>query len=140
MSVVSGSLTFNGITYPAYSSFVAEAGKSTFTLTGNVQLRRCWKDLYNENDSDTTDKAFWQNEHKPKWFDVLPNDLRCLMSLNNAQQAEMQRDKAGNYIASGHPDFYNSVLAMSGNPGELAFPIKGAFMQLRLKITTQNPI
>lgn len=140
VSDASGSVTYNGITYPAYSSFVAEAGKSTFTLTGNVQLRRCWKDLYNEADTDATDKAFWQNEQKPKWFDVLPNDLRCLMSLNNAQQAEMQRDKAGNYIASGHPDFYNSVLAMSGNPGELAFPIKGAFMQLRLKITTQNPI
>lgn len=140
VSDASGSVTYNGVTYPAYSSFVAEAGKSTFSLTGNVQLRRCWKDLYNENDTDATDKAFWQNEQKPHWFDVLPNDLRCLMTLNNGLQPEMQRDQAGNYIASGHPDFYNSVLAMSGNPGEPAFPIKGAFMQLRLKITTQNPI
>lgn len=138
---ISGSVIYDGVSYPAYASFIAVDGKLTFTTTGNVRLRRCWKDLYNENDSDTTDKAFWQNEQKPIWFDVLSDDLRCLMAYNNGQQAEMQRDSKGDYIGSGHPDFYNSLLGVSGNPGLMqAFPIKGTYMQLRLVITTQNPM
>ncbi|MDR0825302.1 MAG: hypothetical protein LBN74_09430, partial [Prevotella sp.] len=75
----------------------------------------------------------------PKWFDVLPDDLRCLMKHNNGLENEMQTDGEGNYITSGHPDFYNSILGISGIL-EPAYPVKGTYMQLRLVITTLNPM
>ncbi|NDV96400.1 hypothetical protein D0T84_15970 [Dysgonomonas sp. 521] len=129
-------VTYGGSKYYAGSSFLA-SGTGTFAKYGNIHVRRCWKDAFNYS-TETTDKSFWSSEQKPQWFDVLPNDLRCLMKYNNGLQAEMQADNA-TYIASGHPDFYNSILGMSGT-SRPAYPIKGTYMQLRLKINTQNPM
>lgn len=108
-------VTYGGTNYPVGSSFIA-IGEATFTKSGNVYLRRCWHkdfDWSTMNPTDT-DYNFWQNEQKPIWFDVLPDDLRCLMKYNNGMEIEMQTDIDGNYIASGHADFYNSILGVTG--------------------------
>ncbi len=130
-------VTYGGVNYPVGSSFIA-SGTGTFVKTGNVHLRRCWKDDF-VYDTETLDKVFWANEQKPEWFDVLPDDLRCLMKNNNGNELEMQTDANGTYIASGHADFYNSVLGVAGIV-KPSYPIKGTYMQLRLVITTQNPM
>lgn len=130
-------VTYGGVNYPVGSSFIA-SGTGTFVKTGNVHLRRCWKDDF-VYDTETLDKVFWANEQKPEWFDVLPDDLRCLMKNNNGNELEMQTDANGTYIASGHADFYNSVLGVAGIV-KPSYPIKGTYMQLRLVVTTQNPM
>ncbi|GHV39653.1 hypothetical protein FACS1894179_04880 [Bacteroidia bacterium] len=130
-------VTYAGTDYPVGSSFIA-SGTDTFTKSGNVHLRRCWNDAF-DYDTETLDKSFWTNEQKPKWFDVLPDDLRCLMKNNNGSELEMQTDADGNYIASGHADFYHSVLGDSGVV-KPSYNINGTYMQLRLVITTVNPM
>lgn len=130
-------VTYGGVKYLVGSSFLA-SGTATFAKTGNVHLRRCWKDAFDYN-TETLDKAFWQNEQKPLWFDVLPDDLRCLLKYNNPASIEMQPGDNGVYITSGHEDFYNSIMGVNGTKRP-AFPIKGTYMQLRLKITTLNPM
>ena len=130
-------VTYGGSNYKVGSSFIA-SGTGAFVKTGNVHLRRCWKDDF-VYDTETLDKAFWTNEQKPKWFDVLPDDLRCLMKNNNGNEQEMQSDADATYIASGHADFYNDILGVTGVV-KPSYPIQGAYMQLRLVITTQNPM
>lgn len=130
-------VTYGGTNYPVGGSFIA-SGTGTFTKSGNVHLRRCWKDAF-DYDTEALDKSFWTNEQKPKWFDVLPEDLRCLMKNNNGTETEMQTDSDGNYIASGHPDFYNGILGVTGIVKPSYF-VKGTYMQLRLVVTSQNPM
>lgn len=135
-SNLTDSVTYRGSNYKVGSSFIA-SGTASFTVAGNVHLRRCWKDDFGyETDAD---KSFWANEQKPEWFDVLPDDLRCLMKNNNGNELEMQVGENGVYVASGHPDFYNSILGITGVV-KPSYPIKGTYMQLRLVITTQNPM
>lgn len=130
-------VTYNGKQYKVGSSFLA-GDITSFAATSGVHLRRCWKDSYNENDTSDQDYNFWKNIQKPKWIEVLPNDLRCLMKNNNPLEAEMQTD-GKEYITSGHPDFYTSILGSSGVKVP-AYPITGAFVQLELHLTTQNPM
>ncbi|SBW07234.1 conserved hypothetical protein [uncultured Dysgonomonas sp.] len=134
---VSGAIVYNGVSYGATDSFLAKSGISTYTAHSNLKLRRCWhKDF--EFKTGIADEVFWQNEQKPLWIDVLPEDTRCLM-LNNSEKTQEMQSSSGVYIASGHPDFYNSILGSSSIPVP-AFPIKGAFMQIRIPITTINPV
>lgn len=134
---VSGAIVYNGVSYGATDSFLAKSGISTYTAHSNLKLRRCWhKDF--EFKTGITDEVFWQNEQKPLWIDVLPEDTRCLM-LNNSEKTQEMQSSSGVYIASGHPDFYNSILGSSSIPIP-AFPIKGAFMQIRIPLTTINPV
>lgn len=130
-------VTYGGTNYLVGSSFIA-SGTGTFTKSGNVHLRRCWNDAF-DYDTETVDKSFWANEQKPKWFDVVPDDMRCLMKNNNVNEVEMQTDSNGIYIASGHPDFYNSILGVSGI-SKPSLPIKGTYMQLKVDITSLNPM
>lgn len=130
-------VTYGGVNYPVGSSFLA-SGTGTFTKSGNIHLRRCWKDSFDYN-TETLDKTFWADEQKPIWFDVIPDDLRCLMKNNSGIELEMQTDTAGGYIASGHPEFYNSILGVTGIT-KPSYPIKGTYMQLRVIITSQNPM
>ncbi len=130
-------VTYNGVNYPVGGSFLA-SGAASFTKSGNVHLRRCWRDVFDYG-SETVDKSFWENEQKPIWFDVRPDDLRCLMKNNNGNASEMMTDTGGRYRTSGHESFYDDILGTSGIRIP-AFPIKGTYMQLRLVITTQNPM
>ena len=128
-------ITYNGVKYYSGSSFLAKAGALNFTVSGNIHLRRCWNENYNPDDAQ--DKAFWQNEQKPKWINVNPDDMYCLMKSNNESAQEMQTDGEGAYITSGHPYFYNMVLGSSGIAVP-KFAIKGAYIQLRVPMSTLN--
>lgn len=130
-----GYITYNGVKYYAGSSFLVKAGVLSFAVSGNIHLRRCWNENYNPNDAQ--DKAFWLNEQKPKWINVNPDDLYCLMKSNNENELEMQADGNGVYITSGHPDFYNMVLG-AGGIAVPKYPIKGAYIQLRIPVSTLN--
>ncbi|MDR2954404.1 MAG: hypothetical protein LBV43_04920 [Prevotella sp.] len=128
-------VTYNGVKYYVGSSFLVKTGVLTFTVSGNIHLRRCWNEAYNVNDAQ--DKAFWQNEQKPKWINVNADDMYCLMKSNNGNESEMQTDASGVYITSGHPDFYNMVLG-SGGIAVPKYPIKGAYLQLKVVMSTLN--
>lgn len=130
-------ITYNGINYPPLSSFLVD-NVLTFSKTGNIHLRRCWKDNFDFN-TEVTDKTFWQNKQKPEWFLIFPEDLRCLRKNNNLNSIEMMRDDEGNYIASGNPAFYNMLLAENGTPYQ-ADNIKGSYIQLKFDISTLNPV
>jgi hypothetical protein len=104
-------------------------------VSGNIHLRRCWNENYNSNDAQ--DKAFWLNEQKPKWINVNPDDLYCLMKSNNENELEMQADNNGLYITTGHPDFYDMVLG-AGGIAVPKYPIKGAYIQIRIPMSTLN--
>lgn len=133
-----GAIVYDGISYGATDSFVAKAGVLTYTPHANLKLRRCWhKDF--EFKEGIPDYDFWKSEQKPLWADVLPEDPRCLMKNNSNLAIEMQQDEEGKYIASGHPDFYNSIIGNSGTKLP-SYPIKGAYMQIRLVISTLNPM
>lgn len=136
-SDTSGTITYNGVTYPCYASFLV-SGVLTFTKSGNVHLRRCWQKEYNQ-DTEVTDKTFWANIQKPKWCDVEPNYPNCMMKNNYDFANEMRVGSDGNYLTSGHADFYNYA---SGENGLLVpfYPIHGAFMQLRIELSTLNPV
>ncbi|MBK5721837.1 hypothetical protein JGH11_13235 [Dysgonomonas sp. Marseille-P4677] len=133
-----GKIIYNGVSYGATDSFVAKSGLLTYTPHENLRLRRCWHKEFEFKDG-ISDYDFWLKEQKPEWIDVLPEDPRCLMKNNSNVTIEMQRGSDGKYIASGHPDFYNSIIGYSGVklPG---YPIKGAYMQIRLVISTLNPM
>lgn len=132
----SGTIKYKGIDYPCYSSFIA-SDTSSIAINGQCHLRRCWHKDFNF-DTESTDKSFWQNIQKPKWVDIIPDDLRCLKKNNSEYSIEMA-EKDGVYIASGHPDFYNSITGASGIVAP-AFNITGSFMQFRLSISTLNPM
>ena len=131
-------ITYRDVKYPPLASFLADSSDLTFKKSGNIHLRRCWKDNF-DFATETTDKPFWQNEQKPKWFKVIGSDLRCLMHRNVSIENEMQTDSEGNYLTTGHPDFYKIIV---GDNGAMlpAFPIKGTYMQIALTISTLNPM
>jgi hypothetical protein len=128
-------ITYNGNNYYTGAAFLV-SGTTSFSVTGNIHLRRCWKDIF-DYDTETVDKAFWANIQKPKWFEVVDGDPRCLLRNNHDLAHEMETDALGNYIASGHPDFYKSILGESGIPLK-PMPVKGAYMQVRVVISTLN--
>ncbi|GAB6122263.1 hypothetical protein [Dysgonomonas termitidis] len=132
-------VTYSGVNYKAGDSFTVKPGVLTFTRSGNIHLRRCWKQDFDFN-TETTDKTFWQNEQKPEWCDVLPEDPRCLMKDNHILSFEMARGKDGKYISSGHPEYYNNISGASGVLSPDDIYISGAYMQIRLPITTVNPM
>jgi len=129
-------IEYRGVKYPPLASFLVDNSNLSFSKTGNIHLRRCWRNNFDYN-TETTDKAFWANGQKPKWINVNPDDMYCLMKSNNGNENEMQTDYAGNYITSGHPDFYSMVLG-SGGIDIPKFPIRGAYMQLRIPMSTLN--
>lgn len=133
----SGAIVYNGISYGATDSFVAKAGALTYTPHPNLKVRRCWHKDFAFEDG-IVDYDFWKNEQKPRWIDVLPEDPRCLMKNNSNMAIEMY-ELFDEYLASGHPLFYHSVTEASGRSVP-AYPIKGVYMQIRLTISTLNPI
>lgn len=131
-------VTYGGVNYPVGGSFLA-SGTATFTKSGNVHLRRCWKDAF-DYETETLDKVFWQNEQKPKWCKIAIGDtLRCFMKSNSASESEMQTDANGEYLTTGHPDFYKNEGGIGGVVTP-SYPVQGTYMQLRLTITTTNPM
>lgn len=144
-------IEYDGKRYYRGSSFLTKS-KLTFTRPANstVYLLRCWNEGYDNPDNEAIeeDKAFWANRQKPKWISVLPHDMRCFLKYNNPYQDEMQKDitdaeysqgKNFNYIATGHERFYNEVVAGGGIP-KLDFPIRGAFVQIRVQMLTHDII
>jgi hypothetical protein len=112
------------------------AGVTSFTITGTTHLRRVCRDNFNWA-TETVDKDFWQYQQKPEWVDVVDGDPRCLLHNNHDLAHEMERDALGKYIASGHPDFYKLINGEAGIPMK-PMPIKGAYMQVRVVISTLN--
>ncbi len=106
-------VTYKGVKYPATSSFLTDNSNLAFTTTGNIHLRRCWKEDFDYG-VEAIDKDFWKNEQKPKWFKVIGSDLRCLMKRNVEIENEMQIDENGDYITSGHPQFYKIIVGDNG--------------------------
>lgn len=133
-------VTYNGVNYYAKDTFKVIPGQFNFTASSpNIHLRRMWDDEFHYN-TEEIDKDFWTDKQKPLWFSVLPDDMRCLKKNNSAASTEMMPDDIGTtYIASGHIDFYNSILGVSGSVLP-SFPITGAYIQLGVSITTKNPI
>jgi hypothetical protein len=131
-------VTYGGANYKAGSSFLAN-GTASFTKSGNIHLRRCWKDVF-DYDTETLDKTFWTNEQKPKWCKIVLGDTpRCFMKANSSKQNEMQADANGDYLTTGNPEFYT----LENGDGGIAiptFPIQGTYMQMRLTVTTVNPM
>lgn len=135
-------ITYNGNNYYSGSSFLVQAGVTNFTIAGNIHLRRCWHKDFNWETMQPTDVDynFWLNEQKPKWCKIVLGDTpRCFMTANNNRQNEMQTDENGEYLTTGTPAFYR----MENGDGGItipSYPVQGAYMQLRLVITTQNPM
>jgi len=134
-------ITYNGVNYKAGDSFLVE-DVFTFTKSGNIHLRRCWDKNFNFDwyDEGSEEYSFWVNEQKPEWCDVLPEDTRCLMKNNHPLSAEMMRGEDGKYITTGHPEYYNRILGTSGVQSPDDIFIGGTYMQIRLLITTVNPM
>jgi hypothetical protein len=132
-------VTYNGNNYYTGSSFLVQAGVTTFTITGDIHLRRAWKDNF-DFENETIDKEFWRYEQKPKWCKLVLGDTpRCFMTANNSRQNEMQADEFGEYLTTGNPAFYN----MENGDGGIAvpsFPVQGMFIQFSIEVTTVNPI
>ncbi|MBF0574546.1 hypothetical protein [Dysgonomonas sp. GY617] len=135
---LTGYITYKQTKRPALDSFLADS-TATFETTANVRLRRCWKQDYNHS-TETTDKAFWENKQKPYYFDIASNDLRCLLKDSNPLSVEMAVGEDGKYIASGHVEFYNAITGASGIKIPPYDNIVGSFLQLRIPITTINPM
>lgn len=138
LSDTSGTVTYKGVSRPAFDSFLADASNLTFTVNGTCHLRRCWKQDF-DYESETIDKSFWASRQKPSYYDVIPDDLRCLLKNNSAASQELETDENGGYIGSGHPSFYNSVNGINGRRLP-ANDIIGCFLQMRIPITTLNPM
>lgn len=132
-------ITYNGTNYFSGDSFLVKEENVEFDRTGDIYLKRCWKNDFDENDEQDIDHIFWKNKQKPKWFDIVPNDPRCLGVGNTYLYNEMQTGDDGNYITSGHPQFYSSINGVRGFQMP-AYQIKGAFQQFRLVINTQSLI
>lgn len=139
LSSPSGYVTYNGIQYPPYSSFAvySEFGNS-FTITGNCHLRRCWNVNFNFN-TEVIDRDFWENRQKPIFSRVNVGDMRCFMKNNNQNSGEMLMMNNGRYFMSGEDGFYDNITGESGFIIP-AYPITGRFMQLRVTISTANPM
>ncbi|WP_165027269.1 hypothetical protein [Dysgonomonas sp. ZJ279] len=133
-----GTITYKGVVYSCFDSFLVDSSVLTFSVQGACHLRRCWRKDYTPT-SETTDKAFWATRQKPQWFEVIPNDLRCLLANNSSASNEMQADAQGYYITTGHGDFYNFMNGASGLQLP-AFNISGVYMQIRLVVSTLNPM
>ena len=131
-------ITYNGVRYGAKDSFCVAPGTTSFSKNGNIHLRRCWHKDFDYN-TEATDKAFWGNRQKPRWIDVAPDYLMCMMKNNSGTESEMKEDINGNYIASGYNGFYDMVLGAGGVPIP-EYPIKGAYLQMRIVLTTLNPM
>lgn len=129
--------TPDNVVHPVYDTFLVDT-QLGFTIQGACHLRRMWRQDYTES-SEVTDKTFWANKQKPIWIDVVPSDLRCLMKNNTNAEVEMQKDVAQEYIASGHPDFYDLISGANGIPLP-AFDIAGTFVQFKLEINSLNPM
>ncbi|MDU1893035.1 MAG: hypothetical protein E6767_20355, partial [Dysgonomonas sp.] len=71
-------VTYNGKDYYVGDSFSGSNAPTNFVANGNVHLRRCWFTNFNY-DTEAKDKAFWENEQKPEWIEVTPDDMFCLM-------------------------------------------------------------
>ena len=132
-------VTYRGVNYKAGDSFVVVSMNETFTKSGNIHLRRCWNRNFKWGDA-AGDLDFWQNEQKPDWFDVLPEDPRCLLKNNHPLSIEMMRGEDGKYITSGHSEYYNKITGASGIQSPNDIYIQGAYMQLRIPVTTVNPM
>lgn len=134
-------VTYGGANYKVGSSFLA-SGTASFTKSGNVHLRRCWHNDFDWESMtpNSLDYNFWLNEQKPKWCKIVLGDTpRCIMVANSNRYNEMQTDANGDYITTGNPAFYPLE---NGNSG-IALPtfhIQGTFMQMRLTVTTTNPM
>lgn len=133
----SGSVTYKGIVRPAFDSFLVDAANLTFSARNKVHLRRCWKQDFDFT-TETTDKSFWNSRQKPNYFDVVSDDLRCLLKNNSSASVELASED-GSYIGSGHPDFYNRVNGVNGLKLP-AYDIVGTYLQIRVPITTINPM
>lgn len=130
--------TPDNVVHPVYDTFLV-GSQLGFTIQGACHLRRMWRHDYTES-SEVTDKAFWANRQKPEWIDVVPSDLRCLMKNNTNAELEMQKvNGTKEYIASGHPDFYDLISGANGIPLP-AFDIAGTFVQFKLEINSLNPM
>ncbi len=134
----SGTITYKGIAHPAFDSFWVDDTNLTFTVNGTCHLRRCWKQNFDMS-TEITDKAFWKDRQKPNYFDVIPNDLRCLLKNDSSASVELAEGSDGVYIGSGHPEFYNKVNGVTGLPLP-SYDIVGSFLQIRVPITTINPM
>ncbi|SHG13318.1 hypothetical protein [Dysgonomonas macrotermitis] len=132
----SGRVTYKGVAHPCFDSFLT-SDTSTISVSGNCHLRRCWKQNFDFS-TETTDKTFWTGKQKPIYFDINPEDMRCFHAEHTATANEMLSDDE-TYIASGHPDFYSNI---SGSNGVIlpTYDITGCFMQIRVPITTLNPM
>lgn len=136
----SGTITYKGIQYPCMSSFLVDNSNLNFTINGTCHLRRCWREEYTDNSTETTDKSFWANKQKPYWCDIVPNDFRCLKTKNSSATDEMQLDNSNKkYITTGHNDFYKLV---NGEAGYILpiYDITGVYVQIRLNISSLNPL
>lgn len=140
-------ITYKGVKYYAGDSFLVDPASLTFTPSPNIYLRRCWNEYYNNPTDEiiAEDKAFWANEQKPKWCKIVIGDEpRCLMKGNTQLENEMLRDNYAisenfEYITNGHPQFYSGVKGRA-NFAVPSFNLTGAYMQLRIKLTTLNPM
>lgn len=138
-----GTIKYKGVDYPFGSSFLVDASDLTFKIGNesgnNLHLRRCWAENYDPNNTSYTDYDFWKDKQQPRWTKVVINDLRCLMKDDNPALGVMRLGADGNYVASGHPEFYNHTLGSSGY-SRLGYPIAGKFCQIRLNISTYNAL
>ncbi|GAB6120997.1 hypothetical protein [Dysgonomonas termitidis] len=133
-------VTVGGVNYYVGDSFLVPAGGAAVgSVTGTVHLRRVWNQDF-DIAAEAIDADFWQNKQKPEWCDTLPEDPRCLMKDNHALAHEMARGADGRYITSGHPEYYNLILAESGILCPDNIYMSGAYMQVRLPVTTVNPM
>lgn len=131
-------ITYGNKKYYTGSSFLVQSGVTTFTATGNIHLRRAWNDDFNF-DTETVDKEFWRYEQKPEWFQIVLGDIpSCFMTANSNREAEMRRGADGKYLTNGHPEFYG--MEMDAGLAVPSFPIQGSYLQLRLTMTTTNPM
>ncbi len=138
-----GTIRYKGVDYSFGSSFLVDADDLTFTIGNevgnNLHLRRCWVENYDPNDKTYIDYAFWQGKQQPRWTKVISNDLRCLMTNDKMSSEIFAIDQQGEYITSGHPDFYTLINGDAGFSKQ-SFPIVGKFMQVRLNVSTYNAV
>lgn len=138
LSDKSGTITYKGITRPAFDSFLVDSTNLTFTVNGTCHLRRCWKQDFDFG-TETTDRSFWADRQKPNYFDVVSDDLRCLLKNNSSASVELATGEDGAYIGSGHPEFYNNINGVNGLKLP-AYDVVGTYLQIRVPITTINPM
>lgn len=133
-------VTYKDVRYYAGSSFLADT-KLTFSKSGNIHLRRCWAENYNNPNEEAIDKTFWQYEQKPKWCDIELGVTKCMLKNNNPNASEMEHDSNAddfNYIASGHEMYNQLENGTGGTPQYIPVFLRGAYMQIRLVFSTLN--